>query len=170
MWHRLIWKLKRHKTGKICYFCLQDTNLKVNNLGEYFLVKVKCIYNSILSLLWRKICVVLDVIFPSLELRNLTKLRGLSPRAICTDQAIRLLAKLVLTFEGSRWQVVSVTEPYSRNFGFLERSRYFYFQVSPQLYSRGWVNLVPDPLILRKSGSAGNVTRTSGSVAKNPDR
>jgi hypothetical protein len=28
---------------------------------------------------------------------------------------------------------------------------------------------VPNPLLLRKSGSAGNRTRTSGSVAKNPD-
>jgi hypothetical protein len=29
------------------------------------------------------------------------------------------------------------------------------------------VNPVPDPLLLRKSGSAGNLTRTSGSVARN---
>jgi hypothetical protein len=32
------------------------------------------------------------------------------------------------------------------------------------------VDPVPDPLLLRKSGSAGNRTRTSGSVARNPDR
>jgi hypothetical protein len=38
---------------------------------------------------------------------------------------------------------------------------------SPQLYSRGCVDPVPDPLLLRKSGSAGNQTRTSGSVARN---
>jgi hypothetical protein len=35
------------------------------------------------------------------------------------------------------------------------------------LYSRGWVDPVPDPLLLRKSSSAGNRTRTSGSVARN---
>jgi hypothetical protein len=31
------------------------------------------------------------------------------------------------------------------------------------------VEPVPDPLLLRKSGSAGNRTRISGSVARNPD-
>jgi hypothetical protein len=45
-----------------------------------------------------------------------------------------------------------------------------FFQVAPQLYSRGWVDPVPDPLLLRKSGSAGNRIRTSGSVARKPSR
>jgi hypothetical protein len=44
----------------------------------------------------------------------------------------------------------------------------FFFQVAPQLYL-GWVDPVPDQLLLRKSGSAGNQTRTSGSVARNSD-
>ena len=34
-----------------------------------------------------------------------------------------------------------------------------FIQVAPQLTSRGWVDPVPDPLLLRKSGSAGNRTR-----------
>jgi hypothetical protein len=59
--------------------------------------------------------------------------------------------------------------PYGCILGFLDRSRYFFFQVAPQLYLRGWVDLVPDPLLLTKSGSAGNRTRTSGSVAWNSD-
>jgi hypothetical protein len=33
--------------------------------------------------------------------------------------------------------VVSVTDLYSRILGFLDRRRYFFFQVAPQLYSRG---------------------------------
>jgi hypothetical protein len=33
--------------------------------------------------------------------------------------------------------VVSVTDPYGHNLGFLDRSRYFLYQVAPQLYSRG---------------------------------
>jgi hypothetical protein len=41
--------------------------------------------------------------------------------------------------------------------------------VTLQLYARGWVDPVPDPLLLRKSGSAGKRTRTSGSVASNSD-
>jgi hypothetical protein len=55
--------------------------------------------------------------------------------------------------------VVSVTDPYGLILGFLDRSHYFYFQVAPQLYSRGWLDPVPDPLLLRKSGSVGNRTR-----------
>jgi hypothetical protein len=35
---------------------------------------------------------------------------------------------------------------------------YSLFQVAPQLYSRGWVEPVPDPLV-RKCGSAGNRAR-----------
>jgi hypothetical protein len=38
-----------------------------------------------------------------------------------------------------------------------------------QLYLDGWVDPVPDPLLLRKSGSAGNRIQTSGSVARNSD-
>jgi hypothetical protein len=65
--------------------------------------------------------------------------------------------------------VVSSTDPYGRILGFLDRSRYIFFQVALQLYSRGSVDSVPDPLLLRKSGSAGNRARTSGSVARNSD-
>jgi hypothetical protein len=96
-----------------------------------------------------------------------TKLHGLSPRANYTNRACR--RKLVPTFAKRGYHVVSVTDPYSRFLGFLDRSRYFFFQVAPQLYSRGWGDPVPDPLLLRKSGSAGNRTRTSGSVARNSD-
>jgi hypothetical protein len=48
-----------------------------------------------------------------------------------------LLAKLVPTFVDRWCHVVSVTGPYGRNLGVLDRSRYFLFQVAPQLYSRG---------------------------------
>jgi hypothetical protein len=61
--------------------------------------------------------------------------------------------------------VVSTTVPYGRILGFLDRSSYFLFLVAPQLYSRGWVDSVPDSLLLliRKSSSPGNRTLTSGS-------
>jgi hypothetical protein len=78
----------------------------------------------------------------------------------------RLSARLVPTFSDRGCRVVRVIDPYGRILGFLDRSRYFSLQVA-QLYSRGWVDPVPDPLILRKSGSAGNRTQTSRSVAKN---
>jgi hypothetical protein len=71
----------------------------------------------------------------------------------------RLLAKLVATFGDRRCRVVSATDSRGRILCFLDRSRYFLFQVAPQLYSWGWVDPVPDLLLLRKSGSAGNRTR-----------
>jgi hypothetical protein len=51
--------------------------------------------------------------------------------------------------------VVIVTESYGRIISFLDRSRYLFFQVAPQVYSRVWVDPVPDHLLLRKSGRAG---------------
>jgi hypothetical protein len=46
---------------------------------------------------------------------------------------LRLSAKLVPTFVDRGRHVVSVTDPYGRILGFLDRSRYFFFQVAPQL-------------------------------------
>jgi hypothetical protein len=71
----------------------------------------------------------------------------------------RLSAKLVQTFADWGCRVVSVTDPYGRILGFLDRSHYFLFQIDLRLYSRGWVDPVPHPLLLRKSGSTGNRTR-----------
>jgi hypothetical protein len=65
--------------------------------------------------------------------------------------------------------MVGVTDPYGRIVGFIGRSRYLFFQEATQLYSRGSVDPVPDPLLLRKYGSAGNRTRTSESVGRNTD-
>jgi hypothetical protein len=81
------------------------------------------------------------------------KLLGLSPRANYTDRADRRLsAKLVSTFENRGCHVGRVTDPYGRIFGFLDLSRYFFFfQAAPQLYSRGWLDPVSDPLLLRIS-------------------
>jgi hypothetical protein len=65
--------------------------------------------------------------------------------------------------------VVSVKDPYGSILGFLDRNRYFFFQVAPQLYLQGYVDPVPNSLLLRKSGSAGNRTGTSGSAPRNSD-
>jgi hypothetical protein len=88
-------------------------------------------------------------------------------RTVPSDR--HLSAKLVQTFADRGCHVGSVTDPYGRILDFLDRSRYYFFQVCPQLYWRGWVDLVPDPLFLRKSSSAGSWTRTSESVARNSD-
>jgi hypothetical protein len=55
--------------------------------------------------------------------------------------------------------IFSMTDSYGRILGFLDRNCYYFFQVAPQLYSRGWMDPVKDPLLLRKSGSAGNRIR-----------
>jgi hypothetical protein len=60
--------------------------------------------------------------------------------------AHRLSAKLLPTF-ADRGCRVSVTNPYGRNLGFLDWSRYFFFQAAPKLYSRGWVDPIPDTLL-----------------------
>jgi hypothetical protein len=69
----------------------------------------------------------------------------------------RLSAKLAPTFVDRGCCVVSTTDPYGHIHGFLHRNHYFFFQVAPQLYSRGWVDPVPDPLLLRKFGSRGGI-------------
>jgi hypothetical protein len=71
----------------------------------------------------------------------------------------RFLAKQcqLLGIEGVAWSAQRI--PTVVNLDFLDRSRYFFFQVAPQLSSRGWVDPVPDPPLLRKSGSAGNWTQ-----------
>jgi hypothetical protein len=92
-------------------------------------------------------------VFPSAcKLKLKTTFRGLSPRANYTDRSTAASAKLVPTWSVRGCHVVSVTDPYARILCFLDRSRYFFFQVA-QLYSRSWVDPVPDPLLLRKSGS-----------------
>jgi hypothetical protein len=70
-----------------------------------------------------------------------------------------LSVELVPTFANRGCHVVSVTDPYGRILGFLDRNPYFSFHVAAQLYLQGWVGPVPDPLLLRKSSSAGNRTQ-----------
>jgi hypothetical protein len=49
--------------------------------------------------------------------------------------------------------------PTAVNLSFLDWSRYFFFQLAPQLCSRGWVDCIPDPLLCRKFGIASNRTQ-----------
>jgi hypothetical protein len=46
----------------------------------------------------------------------------------------------------------------SVNLGFVDRSCYFFLQVAPNFCSWGRVDTVPDPLLVRESGSIGNRT------------
>jgi hypothetical protein len=95
---------------------------------------------------------------------NKTNSVEFSVRELHRPSVRRVSAKLVPTFPCRGCHVVSVTDPHGRILGFPDRSRYFLFQVALQLYLRGWVNPVQDPLLLRTSGSAGNRTRTSEAI------
>jgi hypothetical protein len=72
---------------------------------------------------------------------------SLSPQANCTDWATAT-SRWILEWSARRITTVV-------NLGFIDRNRYFFIQVAPQLSSRDWVDPVSDPLLLRKSGSAG---------------
>jgi hypothetical protein len=55
-----------------------------------------------------------------------TKLHGLSPLANYTDRATAACRRSdCQLFADRECHVVSVTDPYGRSFGFLDRSRYF---------------------------------------------
>jgi hypothetical protein len=87
------------------------------------------------------------------------KLRGLSPQANYTTERPPLVREVSANIFGkrvSRGQRNGSPRPYSR---FSRQEPLLSIQVSPQLYSRGWVDSVPDPQLLRKSVSAWNRTR-----------
>jgi hypothetical protein len=61
--------------------------------------------------------------------------------------------KLVSTFADRGYRVVSAKDLYGHILGFIDLSRYFFFQVAAHMHPRGWVDSVPD-----QCGSAGNLT------------
>jgi hypothetical protein len=83
-----------------------------------------------------------------------------SPQANYTDRATAACRRSqcqLLRIEVVAWSAQRI--PTAVNPSFQDRSRYYFIQVAPQLSSRGWVDPVPDPLLLIKSGGAGNRTR-----------
>jgi hypothetical protein len=92
---------------------------------------------------------------------EITNSVALSPQAKYTDWATAICRRnLVPTFAARRVSRGQRRGSHTAvNLSFLDRSRYFCFQVALHLSSRGWLDHVPDPLLLRKSGSVGNRTR-----------
>jgi hypothetical protein len=54
------------------------------------------------------------------------------------------------------------------NLSFLDRSRYFSFKYLFIYHHSGWVHPVPDPLLLRKSGTVGNRTQDLSVCSQEP--
>jgi hypothetical protein len=75
------------------------------------------------------------------------KLQGLSPRANYTDRATAACRRSDCQLVADRrCHVVSVTDPSGRISRFSRQEPLLFYQVAPQLYSRGSVHLVPNPL------------------------
>jgi hypothetical protein len=84
--------------------------------------------------------------------------------ALVRDQTIPterppLVGEVSSNFADIGCHVVSVSDPYGRILVLLHRSRYFLFQAAPQLYSRGLVDSILEPLLLKEFDSAGTRTR-----------
>jgi hypothetical protein len=84
-----------------------------------------------------------------------------SPQANNTDWAIATGQKILGPTFGDRRESRGQRgrTHVAFNLSFLDRSCYIFFQVAPHLSSWGWVDPIPDPLLLRKFGSTGNRTR-----------
>jgi hypothetical protein len=92
--------------------------------------------------------------------RRRTNAMAFSPQANYTDWATAADGRILVPTFADRWVTRGQRNgtPRLLIWGFLGRSRCFFFEVAPQLSSPGWVDAVPDPKLLRKSGSAGNRT------------
>jgi hypothetical protein len=110
------------------------------------------------SHLWNEVLILFVMQFLSIIEKNKTTSVSFSPQANYSDWAtVACRRNLVPTFadrELSRGHRSG--SPTVFNLSFLGQS--LYFQVAAHLSSRGWVEPVPDPQLLRESGSAGNRT------------
>jgi hypothetical protein len=80
-------------------------------------------------------------------LKKKRKLHGLSPRANYTDRATAACRRSVcqlLRIKGATWSAWRIP---TAVFSFSRQEPLLFYQVAPQLYSRGWVDPVPDPLL-----------------------
>jgi hypothetical protein len=74
------------------------------------------------------------------------------PTAACRQSYHQLLRV-------ERYRVVSAADPHGHWSQFSRTEPLLFIHVAVQLSSRGWVDPVPQPLLLAKSGSAGNRTQ-----------
>jgi hypothetical protein len=84
-------------------------------------------------------------------------------RTVPADR-LPFVGELVLTFVDRGCRVVRAADPYCRILGFSRPEPLFSFQVAPQLHSRGRVDPVPDPLLLRKSHETSRVPKSCAKV------
>jgi hypothetical protein len=80
---------------------------------------------------------ILDISSGSCTLFIWTGVHAESASELYRPSDLRLSAKSVPTFADRGCHVVCVTDLYGRIYFILDRCHYFFFQVAPQLYSRG---------------------------------
>jgi hypothetical protein len=87
------------------------------------------------------------------------------PQANYTDWATAIGRRILVPTFGDRRMSRGQRggNPTVVNFSFVDRSRYFFFQVAPHLWSWGWVDPVRDPPLLGKLVAAGIVPGAFGS-------
>jgi hypothetical protein len=71
---------------------------------------------------------------------------AICPQANYTGRATAVVSETNADFCGQKWSAQRI--PTAVNLGFLDRSRYFFFQVALQLSSQDYVDPVPDPLLV----------------------
>jgi hypothetical protein len=111
---------------------------------RYYCHCLKNVSNRVISLKWR-------------TTKQTPRLQSTSELYRPSD--CRLSAKLVPTLADRECRVVSAMNSHGHLFRFSRPEALLFFQVARQLSSRGCVDPVPDPLLLRKSDSAENPTR-----------
>jgi hypothetical protein len=135
---------------------LVPSNNKMCNLMDY-----ACFLRVLLANLHKPLTLMTNVLYKK-------KLHGLSPQANYTDRETAVCRQndcQLSRIEGATWSAWRIP---TAVFLVSRQEQLLFYQVATQLYSRGWVDPVPDPLLFF-SGSAGNRNRASGSVAKNSD-
>jgi hypothetical protein len=89
-----------------------------------------------------------------LEGSNVNSVALVRERTIPIERPLFCERSYCQRFADRRCRVNRATGPYGRIHGFIDRRRYNFFRAAPELYWRGWVYPVPDPLLLRKSGES----------------
>jgi hypothetical protein len=71
-------------------------------------------------------------------LEEVKRNEGMKRKVICVCVCVCVcVCELVSGIVEEGCRMVSAPDLYSHNLGFLDQSRYFFFQIAPQLYSQG---------------------------------
>jgi hypothetical protein len=124
----------------LCNLIITEVSKKYATAAIYWVEALEHLASTFLS----NVCINLQVYKTT---KKTKKLHGLSPRANYTDRATAACRRSdcqLLRIEVQRGQRDGSLRPYIR---FSRQEPLLFYQVAPQLYSRGWVDPVPDPLL-----------------------